>query len=150
MLVRMVCKNIDRKNMLLYALGMILATALETFFLTALMAKEQYGLGEKAGSMDWLCTVFFLAAGAVSVLFTLYSTGYYIRTKNKDYSLLMMLGGSRRMVFCFLRQSFCWFMAFRLWRGFWREAFFRRCFYLYLGARGTRSPFRGLRSRVWL
>lgn len=106
MLVRMVCKNIDRKNMLLYALGMILATALETFFLTALMAKEQYGLGEKAGSMDWLCTVFFLAAGAVSVFFTLYSTGYYIRTKNKDYSLLMMLGGSRRMVFCFFTAEF--------------------------------------------
>ncbi|MDE5697277.1 MAG: hypothetical protein K2I96_07710 [Lachnospiraceae bacterium] len=67
MLVRMVCKTIDRRNMLLYALSMILSVMLDTFFLSALMVRDQYGLDEKAGSMDWLCTVFFLAAGVVSV-----------------------------------------------------------------------------------
>ena len=94
MLVKMICKNIDRKNMLLYALSMILSIVLDTFFLTALIVNDQYGLGEKAGNMDWLCTIFFLLAGVISVFFTIYSTGYYIRTKNGDYSLLMMLGGS--------------------------------------------------------
>ena len=54
MLVKMVCKNIDRKNMLLYALSMILSIVLDTFFLTALIVNDQYGLGEKAGNMDWL------------------------------------------------------------------------------------------------
>lgn len=81
MLVKMICKNIDRKNMLLYALSMILSIVLDTFFLTALIVNDQYGLGEKAGNMDWLCTIFFLLAGVISVFFTLYSTGYYIRTK---------------------------------------------------------------------
>ena len=64
MLVKMICKNIDRKNMLLYALSMILSIVLDTFFLTALIVNDQYGLGEKAGNMDWLCTIFFLLAGA--------------------------------------------------------------------------------------
>lgn len=47
MLVKMICKNIDRKNMLLYALSMILSIVLDTFFLTALIVNDQYGLGEK-------------------------------------------------------------------------------------------------------
>ncbi|MDE6220903.1 MAG: hypothetical protein K2G51_10840 [Lachnospiraceae bacterium] len=106
MLVRMVCKNMDRKNMLLYALSIILSVMLDTFFLTALMVNDQYGLDEKAGGMDWLCTVFFLIAGAVSVFFAIYSTGYYVRTKNRDYSLLMMLGGSRKMIFRFFSAEF--------------------------------------------
>ena len=41
MLVKMVCKNIDRKNMLLYALSMILSIVLDTFFLTDFAYCEQ-------------------------------------------------------------------------------------------------------------
>ena len=92
--------------MLLYALSMILSIVLDTFFLTALIVNDQYGLGEKAGNMDWLCTIFFLLAGVISVFFTLYSTGYYIRTKHGDYSLLMMLGGSRKTVWKFFSVEF--------------------------------------------
>ena len=73
MLVKMVRKNMDRKNMLLYALGIVLSIVLDTFFVAALMVNQQYGLNEKSGSMDWPCTLFFLIAGVVSVFFTLYS-----------------------------------------------------------------------------
>ncbi|MDE7205078.1 MAG: ABC transporter permease [Lachnospiraceae bacterium] len=117
MLVKMVCKNMDRKNMLLYALSIILSIVLDTFFLSALMVNEQYGLGEKAGSMDLLCTLFFLIAGAVSIFFTFYSTGYYVRTKNRDYSLLMMLGSSRKTIFKFYSVEFLLIYVFSVVSG---------------------------------
>ena len=96
MLAKMVYKNMDKKNMLLYSFSIILSVALEMALGTAFMVNDRYGLNEKTGSMNWLCTMFFLAAGVMSIFFVLYSTAYYVRTKNKDYSLLLMLGSSRK------------------------------------------------------
>ena len=101
MLAKMVYKNMDKKNMLLYSFSIILSVALEMALGTAFMVNDRYGLNEKTGSMNWLCTMFFLAAGVMSIFFVLYSTAYYVRTKNKDYSLLLMLGSSRKFIFKF-------------------------------------------------
>ena len=136
MLVKMICKNIDRKNMLLYALSMILSIVLDTFFLTALIVNDQYGLGEKAGNMDWLCTIFFLLAGVISVFFTLYSTGYYIRTKNGDYSLLMMLGGSRKTVWKFFSVEFLLIYLFSVASGLFGGGILSALFLAVLGICG--------------
>ena len=112
MLAKMVYKNMDKKNMLLYAFSIILSVALEMVFGTAFMVNDRYGLNEKSGSMNWLCTMFFLAAGVMSIFFVLYSTAYYVRTKNKDYSLLLMLGSSRRFIFRFFSVEFLFIYAF--------------------------------------
>lgn len=149
MLVRLVCKNIDRKNMLLYSLSMILSIALEVFFLTAFQVNEQYGLREKAGSMDWLCTVFFLIAGAVSVFFTLYATGYYIRTKNRDYSLLMMLGSSRKMIYRFFSVEFLLIYLFSVVSGILAGGILSALFLAVLRISGYRCPF-SLSDVLWL
>ena len=149
MLVKLVCKNIDRKNMLLYALSSILSIVLDTFFLAALMTNEKYGLGEKAGSMDWLCTLFFLIAGAVSVFFTLYSTGYYVRTKNRDYGLLMMLGGSRKMIWTFLSVEFLLIYVFSVASGILAGGILSALFLAVLRIAGYFIPF-SLSDALWL
>lgn len=79
---------------------------------TAFMVNDRYGLNEKTGSMNWLCTMFFLAAGVMSIFFVLYSTAYYVRTKNKDYSLLLMLGSSRKFIFKFFSVEFLFIYVF--------------------------------------
>ena len=112
MLAKMVYKNMDKKNMLLYSFSIILSAALEMVFGTAFMVNDKYGLNEKTGSMNWLCTMFFLAAGVMSIFFVLYSTAYYVRTKNKDYSLLLMLGSSRKFIFKFFSVEFLFIYAF--------------------------------------
>lgn len=112
MLAKMVYKNMDKKNMLLYSFSIILSVALEMVFGTAFMVNDKYGLNEKNGSMNWLCTMFFLAAGVMSIFFVLYSTAYYVRTKNKDYSLLLMLGSSRKFIFKFFSVEFLFIYAF--------------------------------------
>ena len=112
MLAKMVYKNMDKKNMLLYSFSIILSVALEMVFGTAFMVNDKYGLNEKTGSMNWLCTMFFLAAGVMSIFFILYSTAYYVRTKNKDYSLLLMLGSSRKFIFKFFSVEFLFIYAF--------------------------------------
>ena len=112
MLAKMVYKNMDKKNMLLYSFSIILSVALEMVFGTAFMVNDKYGLNEKTGSMNWLCTMFFLAAGVMSIFFVLYSTAYYVRTKNKDYSLLLMLGSSRKFIFKFFSVEFLFIYAF--------------------------------------
>ncbi len=112
MLAKMVYKNMDKKNVLLYSFSIILSVALEMVFGTAFMVNDKYGLNEKTGSMNWLCTMFFLAAGVMSIFFVLYSTAYYVRTKNKDYSLLLMLGSSRKFIFKFFSVEFLFIYAF--------------------------------------
>lgn len=112
MLAKMVYKNMDKKNVLLYSFSIILSVALEMVFGTAFMVNDKYGLNEKTGSMSWLCTMFFLAAGVMSIFFVLYSTAYYVRTKNKDYSLLLMLGSSRKFIFQFFSVEFLFIYAF--------------------------------------
>lgn len=112
MLAKMVYKNMDKKNVLLYSFSIILSAALEMVFGNAFMINDRYGLNEKNGSMNWLCTMFFLAAGVMSIFFVLYSTAYYVRTKNKDYSLLLMLGSSRKFIFRFFSVEFLFIYAF--------------------------------------
>lgn len=112
MLAKMVYKNMDKKNMLLYSFSIILSVALEMVFGTAFMVNDKYGLNEKTGNMNWLCAMFFLAAGVMSIFFVLYSTAYYVRTKNKDYSLLLMLGSSRKFIFKFFSVEFLFIYAF--------------------------------------
>ena len=112
MLAKMVYKNMDKKNVLLYSFSIILSAALEMVFGTAFMVNDKYGLNEKTGSMNWLCTMFFLAAGVMSIFFVLYSTAYYVRTKNKDYSLLLMLGSSRKFIFKFFSVEFLFIYVF--------------------------------------
>ena len=112
MLTKMVYKSMDKKNMLLYSFSIILSAALEMVFGNAFMINDRYGLNEKTGSMSWLCTMFFLAAGVMSIFFVLYSTAYYVRTKNRDYSLLLMLGSSRKFIFRFFSVEFLFIYAF--------------------------------------
>ena len=112
MLAKMVYKNMDKKNMLLYSFSIILSVALEMALGTAFMVNDRYGLNEKTGSMSWLCTMFFLVAGVMAIFFILYSTAYYVRTKNKDYSLLLMLGSSRKFIFKFFSVEFLFIYVF--------------------------------------
>lgn len=106
MLIKMICKNMDKKNVLLYSFSLFLSAALEMFLGFAFMVNGKYGLHEKAGAMDWVCTMFFLIAGFMAVFFILYATGYYVRAKNKDYSLFLMLGSSRKFIFQFFSVEF--------------------------------------------
>ncbi|MCM1181783.1 MAG: hypothetical protein NC337_00215 [Roseburia sp.] len=117
MLVRLVYKNTDRRNVLLYAFSIILSVALELFLRAALAINGRYGLNEKAGNLGWICMSLFLIAGAVSVFFVLYATGHYVRTKNRDYSLLLMLGSSRKFLFRFWAVEFALIYAFSLMVG---------------------------------
>ena len=129
MLTKMVYKSMDKKNMLLYSFSIILSAALEMVFGTAFMVNDKYGLNEKTGSMNWLCTMFFLAAGVMSIFFVLYSTAYYVRTKNKDYSLLLMLGSSRKFIFRFFSVEFLFYLCFFCGFGYFgRRAVFRPAF----------------------
>lgn len=133
MLAKMVYKNMDKKNMLLYSFSIILSVALEMVFGTAFMVNDKYGLNEKTGSMNWLCTMFFLAAGVMSICFVLYSTAYYVRTKNKDYSLLLMLGSSRKFIFKFFSVEFLFIYAFSVILGILAGGLFSALLLLVLG-----------------
>lgn len=106
MLAKMVYKNMEKKNVFFYSASIVLSIVLEIFFLTAYTINDKYGLNEKAGNMNWLCTMAFLIAGIISVFFILYSTGYYIKTKNRDYALLLMLGSNRKIIFKFFSVEF--------------------------------------------
>lgn len=130
MLAKMVYKNMDKKNVLLYSFSIILSVALEMVFGTAFMVNDKYGLNEKNGSMNWLCTMFFLAAGVMSIFFVLYSTAYYVRTKITACCLCWE--AAENLYSNFFLWNFCLFMLFLWFWVFWQEGCFPPCFCLFL------------------
>lgn len=50
MLAKMVYKNMDKKNVLLYSFSIILSAALEMVFGNAFMINDRYGLNEKTAA----------------------------------------------------------------------------------------------------
>lgn len=117
MLAKMVYKNMEKKNVFFYSVSIVLSIVLEIFFLTAYIVNEKHGLNEKAGNMNYLCIMAFLIAGVISVFFIFYSTGYYMKTKNRDYALLLMLGSDRKMIFKFFSVEFLIIYVFSMIMG---------------------------------
>lgn len=66
----------------------------------------QNRLDEKAGGINTLCLFFFAAAFVMSLFFLVYATRFFVRSKNRDYSILLMLGSSRKTIFRFFSGEF--------------------------------------------
>lgn len=122
MLAKLVYKNMDKKNMLLYSFSIILSVALEMVFGTAFMVNDKYGLNEKTGSMNWLCTMFFLAAGVMSIFLS------FIQQR-------IMSGQRTKITAC----CSCWEAAENL--NFFCGVFIHLCLFCDLGYFGRKAVF---------
>ncbi len=101
------------------------------WFLGLLYGKLTVWNERKNRSMNWLCTMFFLAAGLMCIFFVLNSTAYNVRKEQRFSLLLISWEHSRNLYsnfFCgfyYLCFSVCFWVS-------WRRAVFRPCFCLFL------------------
>lgn len=49
---------------------------------------------------------FFAVAFVMSLLFLVYATRFFVKSKNKDYSIMLILGGTRKIIFRFFSGEF--------------------------------------------
>lgn len=106
MLFKLIYKNMNLGNGIVYSFSIIFSVILWVIVLSIYQINLQNHLDEKAGGMNALCLFFFTVAFVMSLLFLLYSTRFFVRSKNRDYSILLMLGGSRKMIFRFFSGEF--------------------------------------------
>ena len=106
MLFKLIYKNMNLKEAKVYSLSIIFSIVLWVIVLSIYQINKQYRLDEKAGGINTLCLFFFAVAIVMSVLFLLYATRFFVRSKNRDYSILLMLGSSRKIIFRFFSGEF--------------------------------------------
>ena len=106
MLFKLIYKNMNFKDVIVYSLSIIFSVILWVIVLSVYRINIQNHLGEKAGGINALCLFFFAVAFVMSLLFLVYATRFFIKSKNKDFSILLMLGGSRKLIFRFFSGEF--------------------------------------------
>ena len=131
-LQKMVYKSMDKKNMLLYSFSIILSVALEMVFGTAFMVNDKYGLNEKTGSMNWLCTMFFLAAGVMSIFLSFIQRRIMSGQRTRITACCSCWEAAENLYSNFFLWNFCLFMLFLWFWVFWQEGCFPPCFCLFL------------------
>lgn len=106
MLFKLIYKNMNLKEAKVYSLSIIFSIVLWVIVLSIYQINKQYRLDEKAGGINTLCLFFFAVAFVMSLLFLLYATRFFVRSKNRDYSILLTLGSSRKIIFRFFSGEF--------------------------------------------
>lgn len=106
MLFKLIYKNMNFKDCIVYSLSIIFSVILWVIVLSVYRINIQNDLDEKAGGINALCLFFFAVAFVMSLLFLVYATRFFVRSKNKDYSILLMLGGNRKLIFRFFSGEF--------------------------------------------
>lgn len=106
MLFKLVYKNMNFKDVMVYSLSIIFSVILWVIVLSVYRINIQNHLGEKAGGINTLCLFFFAVAFVMSLLFLLYATRFFVKSKNKDYSIMLILGGTRKIIFRFFSGEF--------------------------------------------
>ncbi|MCM1540834.1 MAG: ABC transporter permease [Blautia sp.] len=106
MLFKLIYKNMNFKDGIVYSFSIIFSIILWVIVLSVYQINIQNNLDQKAGGIHALCLFFFAVAFMLSLLFLVYATRFFIRSKNRDYSILLMLGSSRKNIFRFFSGEF--------------------------------------------
>lgn len=106
MLFKLIYKNMNFNDVIVYSLSIIFSVILWVIVLSVYQINIQNHLGEKAEGINTLCLFFFAVAFVMSLLFLVYATGFFLKSKNKDYSIMFMLGGNRKIIFRFFSVEF--------------------------------------------
>lgn len=125
MLFKLVYKNMNFKDVMVYSLSIIFSVILWVIVLSVYRINIQNHLGEKAGGINTLCLFFFAVAFVMSLLFLVYATRFFVKSKNKDYSIMLILGGTRKIIFRFFSGEF--FLIYFFFYGHWYLNWWNSC-----------------------
>lgn len=102
MLFKVIYKNINVRDYLIYFFSCILFVVVTFTLISLLRTNEQIMLGDKRENVRMLFTLYYSIVGFMTLIFMSFSLSFYLRTKSKKLSLLSILGARRSTILLYV------------------------------------------------
>ncbi|MDU7632260.1 MAG: FtsX-like permease family protein [Lachnospiraceae bacterium] len=103
---KIIIKNIDKQKFLVYGISIALFSAI-IFTITSLFAvNEAINLGGDSESVKIVFFFYYFVIMVAGLLFIIYSIRLYVKSRMKDYALLLILGSSKKKCLLFMEIEF--------------------------------------------
>jgi hypothetical protein len=103
---KIIIKNIDKQKCFVYGISIALFSAI-IFTITSLFAvNEAINLGGDSESVKIVFFFYYSVILVAGLLFIIYSIRFYVKSRMKDYALLLVLGSSKKNCLLFMEIEF--------------------------------------------
>ena len=103
---KIIIKNIDKQKFFVYGISIALFSAI-IFTITSLFAvNEAINLGGDSESVKIVFFFYYFVIMVAGLLFIIYSIRLYVKSRMKDYALLLILGSSKKKCLLFMEIEF--------------------------------------------
>lgn len=112
-MLKIIIKNIDKQKCFVYGISIAVFSAI-IFTITSLFAvNEAINLGGDSESVKIVFFFYYSVIVVAGLLFIIYSIRLYVKSRMKDYALLLVLGSSKKNCLLFMEIEFA---IIFLWR----------------------------------
>ena len=99
MLIKIIIKNINVKNYMLYLISSSLLVMIIEVLMTLLIINDAINLGGNSENVKIIISLYYIIVVLVGFNFLVYALSFYTRTRIYDYGLLLVLGIKKKMLF---------------------------------------------------
>lgn len=105
-MLKIIIKNIDKQKCFVYGISIAVFSAI-IFTITSLFAvNEAINLGGDSESVKIVFFLYYSVIVVAGLLFIIYSIRLYVKSRMKDYALLLVLGSSKKNCLLFMEIEF--------------------------------------------
>lgn len=101
-MIRIILKNMDKKNYGIYGFSMALFSSIIYIVASLISINGIINLGAGSENVRIVFAFYYVVIACTGLLFIFYALNFYIKSRMKDYAMLIVLGISKRRTFAFL------------------------------------------------
>ena len=101
-MIRIILKNMDKKNYGIYGFSMALFSSIIYIIASLISINGIINLGAGSENVRIVFAFYYVVIACTGLLFIFYALNFYIKSRMKDYAMLIVLGISKRRTFAFL------------------------------------------------
>ena len=101
-MIRIILKNMDKKNYGIYGFSMALFSSIIYIIASLISINGIINLGAGSVNVRIVFAFYYVVIACTGLLFIFYALNFYIKSRMKDYAMLIVLGISKRRTFAFL------------------------------------------------
>ena len=115
--IRIILKNIDKKNYSVYGASMALFTAIIYIISSLIYVNDRVNLGADSENIRIIFSFYYVIISLSGIFFIFYALNYYIKSRFRDYSIFVMIGTSKRKALSLLVFEYAVIFVFGLLAG---------------------------------
>lgn len=105
-MIRIILKNMDKKNYGIYGFSMALFSSIIYIIASLISINEMINLGANLENVRIVFAFYYVVIACTGLLFIFYALNFYIKSRMKDYAMFIVLGTSKKRTFAFLILEF--------------------------------------------